>query len=92
MPFKYSKKNVRVTKNDMATWFSGKSYAETTAFAKVLIDEDTDLILGAQMVGHRGEELIHVFALAMANGITASRLAASHFAFPTFSSDIKNLL
>ncbi|MGH1345940.1 MAG: dihydrolipoyl dehydrogenase family protein [Nannocystales bacterium] len=85
-------KNVRVTKNDMATWFSGRSYAETTAFAKVLIDKETDLILGAQMVGHRGEELIHVFALAMAHGITASNLAASHFAFPTFSSDIKNLL
>ncbi len=76
----------------MATWFSGRSYGETTAFAKVLIDEDTDLILGTQMVGHHGEELIHVFALAMAHGITAGSLATSHFAFPTFSSDIKNLL
>lgn len=83
---------VRVEINDMREWFSGKSYAETVAWAKVLIDRKTDEIVGAHLVGHHGEELIHTFALAMRHGITASALRDSFFAFPTFSSDIKNLL
>lgn len=83
---------VKVTTNDMTGWFSGKSYAESVAWAKVLVDEDDDQIIGAHMVGHQGEELIHLFALAMRHGIPASKLKDDMFAFPTFSSDVKNLI
>ncbi len=82
---------VSVTVNDMTGWFSGKSYAETVAWSKVLVDETTDEIVGAHLVGHRAEELVHFFALAMQHGIAASKLKETQFAFPTFSSDIKNL-
>lgn len=83
--------DVEVTQSDMTTWFSGKSYAETVAWSKILIDKTTDEIVGAHIVGHSGEELIHIFALAMKFNITASQLKESPFAFPTFSSDVKNL-
>ncbi len=83
--------DVEVTQSDMTTWFSGKSYAETVAWSKILIDKATDKIVGAHIVGHSGEELIHIFALAMKFNITASQLKESPFAFPTFSSDVKNL-
>ena len=83
--------DVRVSTNDMTGWFSGKSYAESVAWAKVLVDEGTDRIVGAHMVGHQGEDLIHLFALAMRHGIPASALKDDMFAFPTFSSDVKNL-
>ena len=82
---------VKVSTNDMTDWFSGKSYAESVAWAKVLVDEDEDRIVGAHMVGHQGEDLIHLFALAMRHGIPASKLKDDMFAFPTFSSDVKNL-
>jgi glutathione reductase (NADPH) len=82
---------VKVTTNDMRDWFSGKSYAETVAWSKVLLDEAGDRILGAHMVGHQGEELIHLFALAMRHNIPASSLKDDLFAFPTFASDVKNL-
>jgi glutathione reductase (NADPH) len=75
----------------MRDWFSGKSYAETVAWSKMLLDEAKDRILGAHMVGHQGEELIHLFALAMRHNIPASSLKDDLFAFPTFSSDVKNL-
>ena len=84
--------DVEVTTSDMMGWFSAKSYAETVAWAKVLVDRASDRIVGAHIVGHRGEELIHLFALAMSHGISASDLKNSQFAFPTFSSDVKNLL
>lgn len=84
--------NVSVKTSDMREWFSGKSYAETVAFAKVLVDQDKDRIVGAHMVGHQAEELIHLFAMAMRHNIPASSLKEDMFAFPTFSSDIKNLI
>ena len=83
--------NVRVSTNDMTGWFSGKSYAETVAWAKVLVDDDEDRIVGAHIVGHQSEDIIHLFALAMRHGIPASKLKDDIFAFPTFSSDVKNL-
>jgi glutathione reductase (NADPH) len=48
--------------------------------------------IGAHLVGHSGEELINIFALAMAHGITAGDIKNKIYAYPTFSSDIKNLL
>ncbi len=84
--------NVRVSVNDMTSWFSAKSYAESVAWAKVLVDEHTDCIVGAHMVGHQAEELIHLFAMAMRHNITTSALKDDMFAFPTFSSDVKNLI
>jgi glutathione reductase (NADPH) len=83
---------VKVSVNDMRDWFSGETYGETVAWAKVLTEESSGRILGAQMVGHSGEELIHLFALAMQHGITAADLKSTVFAFPTFSADIKSML
>jgi glutathione reductase (NADPH) len=85
-------RKVKVTTSDMAGWFSTKTYAESVAWSKVLVDEDTDEIVGAHMVGHHGEELIHLFALAMNHNITASGLRTSAVAFPTFSADVKSML
>lgn len=68
------------------------TYAETVAWSKILVEEATDRIVGAHMVGHAGEELIHLFALAMKHGITASQLSEMVYGFPTFSSDIRNMM
>lgn len=57
-----------------------------------MVEEQSDRILGAHMVGHAGEELIHLFALAMKHGITASQIKDSVFGFPTFASDLKNIM
>ena len=83
--------NVKVTTSDMTGWFSGKTYAETVAYAKVLVDEDSDRIVGAHMVGHHAEELIHFYAMAMRHALKASDLKSDIFAFPTFSSDLKTM-
>jgi len=82
----------RVAANEMHNWLSGRTYAETAAWAKVLIDKRTDCIIGAHILGHAGEELIHIFALAMKHGITASEVADLVYGFPTFSADTKSML
>jgi glutathione reductase (NADPH) len=83
--------DLRVEVNDMHDWLSGRTYAETAAWAKVLIDKQTDRIVGAHILGHVGEELIHIFALAMRHGITAGDVKDMIYGFPTFAADIKSL-
>lgn len=80
---------LRVEVNDMRNWLSGRTYAETAAWAKVLVEKPTDRIVGAHILGHAGEELIHIFALAMKHGITAGEIKDLIYGFPTFSADIK---
>jgi glutathione reductase (NADPH) len=83
--------DVVVKESDMTQWFSGKSYAETVAYAKVIVDKKTDLFVGVHLVGHKGEEIINLFSLAMQFDLTASQVKEANYAYPTFSSDIKNL-
>ena len=83
---------IRVQATDMGGWLSAKTYAESAAWAKIVVDEASDHILGAHILGHAGEELIHTLALAIRHGITAGQLKDMVYAFPTFSADIKYML
>src|SRR5262249_29123963 len=38
--------------NDMRDWFSARTYAETVAWSKIIVDRGSDRILGAHFVGH----------------------------------------
>ncbi|MAF49273.1 MAG: hypothetical protein CMM10_13515 [Rhodospirillaceae bacterium] len=58
----------------------------------MLIEDGTERILGAHLLGHGAPETIHIFALAMSHEITAESLRNTVYAYPTFTSDIKNML
>jgi glutathione reductase (NADPH) len=83
---------IDVHSNDMLEWFSARTYAETEAWSKIIVDQATDRILGAHFIGHSGQELVNIFGLAMRFGITASQIRENVYAYPTFSSDIKYML
>jgi glutathione reductase (NADPH) len=83
---------LRVAVNDMHEWLSGRTYAENTAWAKILVDAKTDRLVGAHLVGHTGEELINLFGLAIKHGVTAAEIRDFVYGFPTFSADIKSML
>ena len=83
---------VDVHTNDMLGWFSAKTYAETVAWSKVVVEQSTDRILGAHFVGHSGQELVNIFGLAMRFGITARQIRDNVYAYPTFASDLKHML
>jgi glutathione reductase (NADPH) len=84
--------DVNVKVSDMHEWLSGRTYALSAAWSKVLIDKKTDRVVGVHLFGHAGEELIHIFALAMKHGITATEIRDFVYGFPTFSADIKSML
>jgi glutathione reductase (NADPH) len=73
-------------------WFSSRHLREPASGYKVLLEEGTERILGAHLLGPHAEEVINVFALAVRLGLSADALRDVPFAFPTGASDISDML
>ena len=76
---------VRIGRRPMTRVARAVEKGETQGFMKVVVDRDTDAILGAAILGVGGDEAIHGVIEAMAAGVTASayrRVMAIH---PTVS-------
>jgi glutathione reductase (NADPH) len=88
------RRGVHFRKNyfDIGGWYSSRRVGERTAAVKVLVDEDSDLILGAHLLGPAAEETINHFVLAMRTGITAKELKQVLFAYPTHASDVQYMV
>lgn len=84
--------DVDVRHEDTSSWGSVRKYGQRCAGYKVLIDKQSDLILGAHLLGPGAEETINLFALAMKHGLTATDLKSTLFAFPTFGSDVRRMV
>ncbi|MGH8692227.1 MAG: dihydrolipoyl dehydrogenase family protein, partial [Burkholderiales bacterium] len=69
-------------------WYTARRVAEAVYGFKVLVEEGTDRLLGAHLVGPHADEVINIFALAIRKGLTAEDLRATMFAYPTGASDI----
>ncbi|EKV31660.1 glutathione reductase [Caenispirillum salinarum AK4] len=85
-------KPVRQSCGFAADWFTARHNAERAYGYKVLIEEGTERVLGAHLVGPHADEVINVFALAIRQGLTTSDLKDVMFAYPTTSSDIHSML
>ena len=64
---------------------------ESRGVMKALVDESTDRILGAAVLGPEGGELMSMLQIAMMGGVTASTLREAMFAHPTFAESLNNL-
>ena len=73
-------------------WFTARQAAEPVYGFKVLVEEETDRVLGAHLVGPHVDEIINLFALAIRQGLTATALKQTIFAYPTGASDIGEML
>lgn len=78
----------RVQHQNASAWYTARRVAETIYGFKVLVEEGSDRILGAHLVGPHADEVINVFALAIRKGLTAEDLKTTIFAYPTGASDI----
>lgn len=84
--------NFRVKSKLVPEWFTARQSAETIYGFKVLVDDRTDMVLGAHLVGPHAEETINLFALAIRHRLTAENLKTTMFAYPTGASDISSRL
>jgi len=82
----------RVNHQDTAGWFNTQRVGETASGFKVLVEEETDHVLGAHLLGPRADEVINLFAVAIRLRIPARELQQVICAYPTYSSDMHYML
>ena len=80
-----SGKNVLKAVRPMSRISRAKEMGETKGFAKLLVDADTDLILGASILGVGGDEIINMFATIMHSGIQCHNYRKVVLVHPTVS-------
>jgi|AntRauTorcE11897_2_1112592.scaffolds.fasta_scaffold00080_55 glutathione reductase (NADPH) len=84
--------DVTVVSNDITGWFDSKRLGIKHAMSKIIVENKTDKILGAHLIGNHAEDLINIFALAVELELTREQLKAPIMAFPTASDDLRSML
>ncbi len=82
----------RAHHEDTSGWYSSRRVGLVHTGFKTLVEDGTERVLGAHLVGPHAEETINVFALAIRNGLSASELKEVVFAYPSSASDIGYML
>ena len=82
----------RTNRQDTSGWFNTRRVGETVSGFKVLIEEETDRVLGAHLLGPHADEVINLFAVAIRLGLQADALKETLYAYPTYGSDIRFML
>jgi glutathione reductase (NADPH) len=83
----------RIKHENTAIWASSRRLGETCSGFKVLIEEDSNRILGAHIVGPHAEEVINIFSMAIRLGLSAKELGDPLlYSYPTSASDIVYML
>ena len=82
----------RVNMEETSEWYSSKRIGEKHSGFKVIIENGTERIIGAHLLGTNAEEVINIFALAMRNNLTAPVLRDALYTYPTKTSDISDML
>jgi glutathione reductase (NADPH) len=78
---------------DTSGWASSRRVGEKWTAFKVLVEEDTNRILGAHILGPHAEEIINIFSIAIRLGLTTKDLNDPIlYTYPTNSSDIIYML
>jgi glutathione reductase (NADPH) len=84
--------DVEVKLTDTSAWASSRRVGQRVSGAKTIVERGSGRIVGAHLLGHGAEEVINVFAAAIAGGLTASDLKGGLWAYPTAGSEIVYLL
>lgn len=65
---------------------------ETAGILKVIIDPETERILGAAIVGAEAGELIHVFVTVMQANASARAIVDAEYVHPTFAEGVQSVV
>jgi glutathione reductase (NADPH) len=89
-----ARKNIAVTikKGEMTNWYNSRRRGILKAFYKVILDTDSNKILGAHILGENSEEVINIFALAIRLNIDVKTLISTPFTYPSDTNDIRYMI
>ncbi len=82
----------RVKFTDTGGWYSNMRVGEDCAAVKVLINNQTDEIIGAHLFGPEYAELVNIFGLAIRFGLKTANLKRMVSAYPSVGSDLGSLI
>ena len=83
--------NYRVAKMPMSHVARALEVEETRGLMKVIVDADTEQILGCAVLGIEGGEIMSMIQIAMMGRLPYTRLREATFAHPTLAEALNNL-
>lgn len=78
-----------VISTDTSSWFDAKRLGQKYSRSKIIVEKQTQKILGAHLIGNHAEDLINIFSLAVELNLTTEQLKRPIMAFPTTSDDMR---
>jgi glutathione reductase (NADPH) len=75
-----------------AGWPNYRRLNESHVAYKVMVDDETDRIVGAHILAPLAGELVNLLAIAARQGTTAAEFREIPWAYPTYTSDLKYML
>jgi pyruvate/2-oxoglutarate dehydrogenase complex dihydrolipoamide dehydrogenase (E3) component len=84
-------RKIRVARMPMTSVARALEVDETRGFMKVIVDAETDQLLGAVVLGVEGGEVMSMLELAMMGKMPYTRLRDAVFAHPTLAESLNNL-
>jgi glutathione reductase (NADPH) len=77
---------------DTSGWYTSRRVSLAHTGYKTLVEDGTERILGAHVLGFQSDEIVNIFGLAIRNGLRARDLKDMVFGYPTGASDISSML
>jgi glutathione reductase (NADPH) len=84
--------DIRLETRDTSRWYSNRRVAETCAMFKVIVENRTEQVVGAHLLGPHADEVINLFALAIRSRLPARDLKHLLYAYPTSGSDVPYMI
>ena len=84
-------KAIKVAKMPMTSVARAQQMGQSEGFMKVVIDAETDQLLGAAILGPEGGEIMTMLQIAMMGQLPYQRLRDAIFAHPTLAESLNNL-
>lgn len=84
-------KKIRVAKMPMTSVARALETDETRGFMKIVVDAQTEQILGAAVLGIEGGEIMSMIEIAMMGGLKYSALQSATLAHPTLAESLNNV-
>jgi glutathione reductase (NADPH) len=82
----------RINLQKVPDWYTARRVAERVYGFKTLIEEGSERLLGAHLVGPHADEVINIFGLAIRHRLSVEDLKQTIFAYPSGASDIGYML
>ena len=85
-------RRIRIIEGDTGDWFDNFYVGLDVGGYKIILDAETDRILGAHLLGHRADDVINLLALAIRHRLTRGDVCSPAYGYPTSTYNVRYML